>query len=306
VQCFGYDYLGRLTQAWSEGTSACSSGPSQAAESGAAGPYWQQYSYNTVNDLTSQMSTPASGAATTTTTYGHDADGDTTAITSPSETTALSWDDAGQLASVTRAGAAADSTSYVYDAGGNLLLQDDSATLYLPGEQISEDTATSTYTSTRYYAIGGSTVAARTSSGNVYYLAGDQQGTQTIAIDNSTLTATYRYYDPYGNPAGTAATSWPGSEGFAGGTTDPSTGLVNLGAREYDPATGSFISPDPLLTPGNPQDLNAYRGTAQSTKDGKSFRLLVRGRTDLNPSTWSTGTTSDKTRSRQSRKRCCT
>jgi hypothetical protein len=33
---------------------------------------------------------------------------------------------------------------------------------------------------------------------------------------------------------------------------------VDLGAREYDAGTGSFISPDPLLEPDNPQDLNPY------------------------------------------------
>jgi RHS repeat-associated protein len=70
--------------------------------------------------------------------------------------------------------------------------------------------------------------------------------------------ATRRYYDPYGNPAGTAPPGWPGTKGFVGGTADPATGLTNLGAREYNPATGSFISPDQLITPGDPQNLNAY------------------------------------------------
>jgi RHS repeat-associated protein len=34
--------------------------------------------------------------------------------------------------------------------------------------------------------------------------------------------------------------------------------LTDLGAREYNSGTASFISPDPLLDPGDPQDLNAY------------------------------------------------
>jgi RHS repeat-associated protein len=92
----------------------------------------------------------------------------------------------------------------------------------------------------------------------VYYLTGDQQGTDTLAINASSAAPTYRYYDPYGNPIGAAPSSWPGNQGFVGGTTDPDTGLVNLGAREYNSATGSFISPDPLLEPADPQDLNAY------------------------------------------------
>ena len=49
-----------------------------------------------------------------------------------------------------------------------------------------------------------------------------------------------------------------GQKGFVGGTADIATGLTNLGAREYQPGTGSFISPDPLIDPYNPQDLNPY------------------------------------------------
>jgi RHS repeat-associated protein len=47
-------------------------------------------------------------------------------------------------------------------------------------------------------------------------------------------------------------------QGFVGGANDTATGLTNLGARQYQPGTGSFISPDPLLKPYDPQNLNAY------------------------------------------------
>ncbi|MFD7342630.1 RHS repeat-associated core domain-containing protein [Streptomyces violascens] len=53
-----------------------------------------------------------------------------------------------------------------------------------------------------------------------------------------------------------APTSWPGDKGFVGGTTD--TGLTNLGAREYDPNLGRFLSVDPILDPSNPQSINGY------------------------------------------------
>jgi RHS repeat-associated protein len=92
----------------------------------------------------------------------------------------------------------------------------------------------------------------------VQYLVGNQQGTAGVAVDAASLAVTRRYYDPYGNPVGVAPESWPGTRGFVGGTADPATGLTDLGAREYDPATGAFISPDPLLSPGDPQDLNGY------------------------------------------------
>jgi RHS repeat-associated protein len=69
---------------------------------------------------------------------------------------------------------------------------------------------------------------------------------------------TRRYFDPYGNPIGAAPASWPGNKGYVGGTADPMTGLTNLGAREYDPASASFLSPDPLLKPYDPQNLDPY------------------------------------------------
>jgi hypothetical protein len=62
VQCFTYDYLGRLGEAWSQGSmpsAGCpSSGPAtQASEAAAAAPYYDQYSYDVSGDLTSVTST---------------------------------------------------------------------------------------------------------------------------------------------------------------------------------------------------------------------------------------------------------
>jgi RHS repeat-associated protein len=288
VQCFSYDYLGRLSQAWAQGSTGCAPAMSQSAEAGAAAPYWDQYSYDTSGDLTGVTATPASGAATTTTStfpaagspqahaltaqksagpagtattsYGYSAAGQTTSIAGPSSAQSLSWNDLGQLGSDTVTGTGAGSTGYVYDAGGNLLLQSDPAsiTLYLPDEQVVYDTATKAISATRFYEINGQVIAARNGSGQVSYLDTSQQGTASVAVDSEALTATYRFYDPFGNQIGPAPSSWLGTRGFVGGTADPATGLTNLGAREYNPATGSFISPDPLLTPDQPQDLNAY------------------------------------------------
>jgi RHS repeat-associated protein len=52
--------------------------------------------------------------------------------------------------------------------------------------------------------------------------------------------------------------AWPGERGFVGGTTDAVTGLTHLGAREYDPVLGRFISADPLLDPADPQQIDGY------------------------------------------------
>ena len=308
VQCFTYNYLAQLQTAWSQSATSCPAAPSQTAESTAAAPYWDQYSYDTEGNLTAVTQTPATGNATTitdafgpssqpggtgpagphqigtqsvqapgvaqpaVTNYGWDASGRLTSVASPSGTEQLAWgaqsgqpvQNPFQLTGITQGN---DSTSYVYDASGNLLQQTDNGTttLYLPGEQITSTNGT--LSGVRYYSLGGMTIAARatfvnsagvTTSG-VQYLIGDQQGTDTLAIDSQTLAVTRRYYDPYGNPVGAGpANPWPGNRGFAGGTADTLTNLTNLGAREYDPGTGSFTSPDPVLSPYQPQDLNPY------------------------------------------------
>jgi len=290
VQCFQYDYLSRLTQAWAQGNAGCAATPTASAEGGGA-PYWNTYAYNTVGDLTGVTSTTPTGATTTnaeaypatgsarphavtsatvtsasgtaSTAYGYDANGNLTTLAGPAQNQALTWNDAGQLTqdAVTPAAGAAQNTAYTYDANGNLLLTQDpfATTLYLPDEEISLNNTSGTVTGTRYYNLGETAVATRAGATNVTYLVGDQQNTAGLAIDAATLQITRRYFDPYGNPRGTAVTGFPaGQKGFVGGSADSATGLTDLGAREYQPALGAFISPDPLLKPYDPQNLNPY------------------------------------------------
>jgi RHS repeat-associated protein len=296
VQCFHYDYLGRLVQAWAQGSTGCASTPSAPAEGGAA-PYWNAYSYNTAGNLTGITSTTPTGAVTTTTdgypaagaarphaittsqvtkssgstntSYGYDASGHLTTVTATAQSEALTWNDAGLLAqaAITPSGGSAKNTSYIYNTDGTVLLTADPATttLYLPDEELSLSTGSGTVTGTRYYSIGSVTVATRTGASSVAFVAGDTQGTDSVAIDSQTLSVTHRYYDPYGNPRGTAPPSFPtGEKGFVGGASDTATGLTDLGVRQYQPGTGSFISPDPLLNPYDPQDLNAYTYAADN------------------------------------------
>jgi RHS repeat-associated protein len=46
--------------------------------------------------------------------------------------------------------------------------------------------------------------------------------------------------------------------GFHTGDDDAETGLTHLGAREYDPGTGRFISADPVLDQSDPLQANGY------------------------------------------------
>jgi RHS repeat-associated protein len=101
---------------------------------------------------------------------------------------------------------------------------------------------------------------------------GDQQGSATammpVTLDASggMLPATAKdaadsvrnAYTPYGAVRGTD--QLPTDRGWLNQVSDEaSTGLVYLNARYYDPGASRFVSPDPLMNPGDPKTLDPYR-----------------------------------------------
>ncbi|MEU7935390.1 RHS repeat-associated core domain-containing protein [Micromonospora echinofusca] len=106
--------------------------------------------------------------------------------------------------------------------------------------EIRRNVATGSVDATRYYTFNDETIAQRTVTG-LLWLASDHQGTSQVSVtaDNN-QTITQRRQTPYGAPRG-AAVTWPNKQGFLGGYQDP-TGLTHLGAREYDPKIGRFVS----------------------------------------------------------------
>jgi RHS repeat-associated protein len=171
-------------------------------------------------------------------------------------TQTLTWDPEGHLATATDT---TGTTSYLYDADGNRLIRRDPTgkTLYLPGQELRYTNSTAAKTTTRYYGHAGSTIATRTTDG-VTWLSGDHQGTSQTAITATNQNVTTRRQTPFGaTRAGTG--TWPATmdKGFVGGTND-NTGLTHIGAREYDPAIGRFISRDPVVDTNNPQQMHGY------------------------------------------------
>ena len=287
-QCFRYDYLGRLTEAWTPANGECGTEPTVAGLGGPA-RYWLSWTLdaagnrrsetehgNSSGDRTTIYAYPAagshqphaltgttttSGASTITAAYTYDEAGNTlTRPTAAAGTQTLTWDPEGRLATSTDS---TGTTSYIYDADGNRLIRQDPTgkTLYLPGQELRFTTSTATQSCTRYYTFNGQTIASRTTTG-LTWLVGDHQGTGQVAVDAVSQQATIRRQTPYGTPRGPQPT-WPNSRGFVGGTVD-NTGLTHLGAREYDPTTGRFISVDPVFNADAPEQMNGYAYAANS------------------------------------------
>ncbi len=84
------------------------------------------------------------------------------------------------------------------------------------------------------------------STGKVLYYHHDQLGsTRVLTASDGSVAGSFNY-DAYGRQtaaSGSAVTPF----GFAGQYTDAETGFQYLRARYYDPATGQFLSPDPIV-----------------------------------------------------------
>ncbi|MEU9046817.1 MULTISPECIES: polymorphic toxin-type HINT domain-containing protein [unclassified Kitasatospora] len=137
LQCFTHDYLGRLTQAWTDtgtqttrpqpsvpGVGACANtdGPSMDADKPSVGgpaPYWQQYEYDLIGNRTKLVQKDVTGDTTkdvtTTQTFGT---GPNTPSTDPKTGGGTGGPHA--LMKSTQTGPAGTAvTSYTYDATGN-------------------------------------------------------------------------------------------------------------------------------------------------------------------------------------------
>ncbi|MFE2974890.1 RHS repeat-associated core domain-containing protein [Streptomyces sp. NPDC059258] len=170
----------------------------------------------------------------------------------------MTWDAEGHLAIATDA---KGTTRYLYDTDGNRLITrtPSKAVLDLGHTEITLDKGATTAKATRYINVGGGNQAIRNNDGTFAFTLADHQGTGNLALNASDLALSQQRPLPFGGTRGTGTGNMPGTKGFVGGTDETTTtGLVHLGAREYDPTIGRFISVDPILDVTDSQQMNGY------------------------------------------------
>ncbi|MEH0423309.1 RHS repeat-associated core domain-containing protein [Streptomyces sp. B21-083] len=282
TQCFAYDGYRRLTDAWTPSSNDCATARSSSALGGPA-PYWTSWTFKpgglrdtqterkVTGDITTGYGYPpvnASGAGQphtltsvtvnggTAKAYTYDEQGNTTKRYGTTGTAqSLVWDIEGELSRLTEG---TKTTDYLYDANGALLIRrgPGKTVLYLAGQELHYDTGAKKFTAQRYYPAGDAT-AVRTETG-LSWMVDDHHGTASMTVDATTQAVTRRYTKPFGEARGATPSTWPDDKGFLGKPADADTGLTHVGAREYDPATGRFLSVDPVLAPEDHESLNGY------------------------------------------------
>ncbi|MGW1163416.1 RHS repeat domain-containing protein [Streptomyces sp. NPDC002519] len=201
-QCYRYDTLDRLTDAWTANDNCAASPPTSGTVTSTAGSYWQSFSYDAIGNRQQSVDHATGGSGSTVTTtytdgctancnstgtqphtltattggtnpigFGYDEDGNLhtrTPSTGPGQT--LTWDDEGHLAQVDIGGSSPTITKYLYDADGNQLIRRDPGrtTLFVGDTQIVVNTSVTPNVllgAVRTYTHGGSgsPVAVRSS-----------------------------------------------------------------------------------------------------------------------------------------------
>nr|BEK67269.1 hypothetical protein KPHV_44960 [Kitasatospora purpeofusca] len=287
-QYYGYDKRGRLTS-WctsAPGTVDCPAGSSQVG-----------YGYDKVGNRSTLTK------AGKTTTYTYDAADQLTVAATGLIRQVYTYDAAGNMtgngSSVNSIGYDATnhpvrsvqgSTSYTFtndDAGNRVTTTANGATVRTdrwdvngPLPQLASSTDGAGALIGDYHTDpAGRPESQRTPTGTSYAVH-DALGSVTDLTDTNG-NGQYRYsYDPYGVPTATQLTADAADSpfGFTGQLNDPSLiGKQNLRARQYDPATGRFLSTDPIsLRPTSP-----YTSAYAYAEDAPTYRTDPSGLTPL-------------------------
>ena len=284
TQCFRLDALRNLSDAWTPDDDNCTASPTTAVLGGPA-PYQHRYEVDlATGNRTSTVARGASGAVTTanylygdrphavesvvsqtggtsaTRVFDYDAAGNT----ATKDGQEFRYNELGAMETVYEAGSNDDDAqTMIYDASGSLLIRsdpEDGTTLYLGMTELKKAATNAAASAVRTYSVNGSPVAERSTEGGgttLTWICSDSQATGYFKVDEATGAQTRRYFDPFGNSRGTPV-AWTSDHGFLNAPESGFTNLTHLGAREYDPTLGRFISVDAVLEPSSPKQNNGY------------------------------------------------
>jgi len=252
---YAYDALNRLTEFNPPGEGSTAYGYDEAGNRTEAGA--TTYEYNALNQLTK---------ASDGTTYSYDGAGRMTNKESEAGKTSYEWDLFDHLA---QAEGPSETASYAYDglerlserkAGGNTQIVHYGDLTDLP----TYDANGEGKTTTSYVQGAHGLVEQRSGEATSYPLA-DAHGDLTAITGPTGTVESRQTYDPWGTQL-----SGPTLEmGYLGAwerRADPTTSLIQMGARSYSQELGVFLTEDPVLvTVGFSQLNNRYAYAADRT-----------------------------------------
>ena len=235
----------------------------------------EHYAYDS-NDNRLTVTTP-SGTTTSTyddqdrlltagsSSYTYNARGQLATKTTPTGTTTYSYDELGHLTHVVLPNST--TLDYNYDPEGRRTSRAVNGTVihrYLYGDgnsPIALLDGNSNVLASYAYARNGASPDLITTGSATYRIVADSLGSPRLIVNTTTGAIAQRLdYSSFGTT--TTTDTNPGFQpfGYTGGLTDPDTGLVHLGARDYDPQSGRFTTRDPAGLAGSGNNLYTYVG----------------------------------------------
>ncbi len=247
---YAYDPDGRLIEVRRDGsvmeTYSYDADGNLVSRTIGAGPA-QTATFDSADRITADGTTPygvnADGQLTTrgADTFVYSARGELTSATVGGQTASYSYDGFGRLIARTANG---QTWRYLY---GNPAQQLQLTAAIEPDGTL--DTLDYTDAGTVFSLLRGSTRL---------YVSTDQSGSARVFTDATGAVVKSVNYSAYGEVTSDSDPALVLPVGYAGGIPDALTGLVHMGLRDYDPATGRFTTRDPLLLGGGAANLFAY------------------------------------------------
>jgi RHS repeat-associated protein len=280
-QQFGYDELGRLTQAstaqtsWTYTYDANGNRSSVAMNGGAAAPYTVASTSNRLNAVSSppvSFSHDAAGNITSdgNFTLGYDLRGRLTGVAHPSQgSNSYTYDSAGQRVRKSSSAGSAGTVVFIYDTRGQLLGEYDSTGAAIREYVWLDDLPVAVFTPDP--ALGP------TAAPLVYYVHADHLNTPRAVVDRDGNLRWRWMGEPFGtaaaetSPGGLAAFTF--NLRFPGQFYDAESGVHYNMQRDYLPGIGRYAQSDPIGLAGG---INTYSyALNQPTKYTDPSGLLV-------------------------------